>query len=343
MLDGANPWRGVLFGETVRMSWSGDPRPLWKAWDEFGIQGTEFMPFFVPGNPVRTGREDVPATVYRRKGRSLIALASWASAPCEVTPQVDWKALGLDPAKAALYAPAIAGFQSERVWKPGEALRVMPGRGFFLVADETPREVRNAGTAGAALNEIFSENFTAPALPAAWREIKSAAGGSEVRAAANALVIEAPANRVAGIERELPRGVRAVEVELDGGSDGGQTWGPGVALVWPNGRAAKFNLRLEDRVFGTFAGDGLRMSGGPFDRTRPVSVRILLGDEHVFFQTRAGERWEDLDQQSREGLAGDPATVRLGKLSENGAWEDFPGAAGPRGACACRRVRVSGK
>ena len=46
MLDGANPWRGMVFGETARLPWSGDPRGLWKAWDEFGIQGTEFLPFF---------------------------------------------------------------------------------------------------------------------------------------------------------------------------------------------------------------------------------------------------------------------------------------------------------
>ena len=46
MLDRVNPWRGLVFGETGRQGWAGDPRPIWKTWDEFGIQGTEFMPFF---------------------------------------------------------------------------------------------------------------------------------------------------------------------------------------------------------------------------------------------------------------------------------------------------------
>ncbi len=342
MLDGANPWRGLLFGETARMSWSGDPRPIWKAWDEYGIRGTELVPFFVPGNPVATGRDDVPATVYRGKGRALVALASWAKEPCEVTPQVDWAALGLDPSRAALYAPAIDGVQTERAWKPGEALHVAPGRGYFLVLDETPRAVRNADSAAAGLSEVLREDFAGPALPEGWRVVKSAAGAIELAPAGNAPSIEAPANRIAGLERALPRGVRAVELELNGGTDGGQTWGPGAALVWPNGRSAKVNLRLVDRVFGTFAGDGLRFCGGPIDRAATVAVRIVLGDEEVFFQVRVGSTWEALDRQSRNGLAGDPSAVRIGKVGEDGAWQDFPGEEGPRGKCACGHVRVMG-
>ena len=32
---GGNPWRGMLFGETTRLGWYGDPRPIWKLWDAF--------------------------------------------------------------------------------------------------------------------------------------------------------------------------------------------------------------------------------------------------------------------------------------------------------------------
>ena len=34
---GGNPWRGMVYGMTSRLPWAGDPRPLWKVWDEFGI------------------------------------------------------------------------------------------------------------------------------------------------------------------------------------------------------------------------------------------------------------------------------------------------------------------
>jgi hypothetical protein len=140
MLQSPNPWRGLVFGEVRRAGWSGDPRPIWKAWDEFGIQGSEFIPFTVTDNPVKTGRDDVLATVFRKPGRTLVALASWSPVPRDVKLAVNWQALGLDPARAAIYAPPIEGFQKEAAWKPGEAIEVIPRRGYFLVLDEVPRK-----------------------------------------------------------------------------------------------------------------------------------------------------------------------------------------------------------
>ena len=140
-----------------------------------------------------------------------------------------------------------------------------------------------------------------------------------------------------------PACVRAVVVQLDGGTDGGQTWGPGVALVWPNGRTAKINLRLEDRQFGVYGGDGLRITGGPIARERPETVRIILDTDHVYFQAKTGERWRLIDKQSRNGLSGDPVALRLGKLAENGAWQDFSGESGAKGQSAYRDLRMLGK
>ena len=136
ILDGANPWRGMVFGETARLPWSGDPRGLWKAWDEFGIQGTEFLPFFLRDCPVKTDNTNVLATVYRKQGRALIALGSWAKEETRVKLNIDWKALGLNPERATLSAPPIAGMQTEKAWKPGESIPVAPKRGWFLVLDE---------------------------------------------------------------------------------------------------------------------------------------------------------------------------------------------------------------
>jgi len=144
MLDGANPWRGMIFGETARLPWSGNPRGLWKVWDEFGIQGTEFSPFFLRDCPVQTDRTNVLATVYRKEGRSFVALGSWATEDTQVNLNIDWKALGLDPARAMLYAPPIAGMQPEKQWKPGELIPVAPKRGWFLVLDEVSRQVAPA-------------------------------------------------------------------------------------------------------------------------------------------------------------------------------------------------------
>lgn len=140
MLDGPNPWRGLLFGETGRMGWSTDPRALWKAWDELGIAGTEFLPFFASDCPVRTTESDVKATVFRKPGRSLIAVASWAKKPAEVQLEIDWKRLGLNPEHARINAPAITGFQEKAAWNPGASIRVEPGRGWLLVVDDARGE-----------------------------------------------------------------------------------------------------------------------------------------------------------------------------------------------------------
>ena len=59
-----------------------------KAWRaEAPAEGAAHLPFF-------------------RKGRSFVALGSWAAKEALVSLNIDWKALGLDPARTALYAPA---------------------------------------------------------------------------------------------------------------------------------------------------------------------------------------------------------------------------------------------
>jgi len=135
MLDGANPWRGMVFGETARLPHSGDPRGLWKVWDEYGIQGTEFLPFFLDDCPVKTDHPEVLATVYHRQGRTFVALGSWAQEEVQVKLSVDWKALGLDPARTTLFAPPITGMQTEQRLKPGDPVPVAPKRGLFCVFD----------------------------------------------------------------------------------------------------------------------------------------------------------------------------------------------------------------
>ena len=73
------------------------------------------------------------ATTYLKPGKALVSLASWAKQPVDVTLQIDWKRLGLDPATATITAPAVDKFQDARVFKVGEPIPVEPGRGWLLV------------------------------------------------------------------------------------------------------------------------------------------------------------------------------------------------------------------
>ena len=139
--DGGNPWRGMVFGMTSRLPWAGDPRPLWKAWDDFGITSSEMVGWWAESNPVRTGSAEVLATAYLKKGkegktRVLIALASWARDTVDVRLAIDWKALGLDPGRTLLRAPAIDKFQPSAEFKPGDPVRVELGKGWLLVVGD---------------------------------------------------------------------------------------------------------------------------------------------------------------------------------------------------------------
>ena len=132
---GGNPWRGMVFGMTNRMPWSdnADPRPIWKAWDAFGMQGTKMIGYWSPNCPVRTNAPDIPATVYQRSGAALVSLASWAPEDRTVTLNIDWQKLGIDPGHARIEAPAIANFQPARKFAPGESFPVEKGKGWIII------------------------------------------------------------------------------------------------------------------------------------------------------------------------------------------------------------------
>ncbi len=133
--DGGNPWRGMLFGMTSRLPWSGDPRVLWRFFDEYGIADTRMIGFWVPGQPVRTGRSDVLATVYQGPTRSIIALGSWATDTVKLRLEIDWARLGLNPGRGRIAAPPLPGFQPEANFRPGEPIAVAPGKGWLLVLE----------------------------------------------------------------------------------------------------------------------------------------------------------------------------------------------------------------
>ncbi|WP_240975072.1 glycoside hydrolase domain-containing protein [Chitinophaga fulva] len=133
--DGGNPWRGMVYGMTSRMPWSdnADPRPIWKVWDDFGMQGTKMIGYWVDNNPVKTNNPQVPATIYKKDGAVLISLASWAKEDTTVKLNIDWKALGIDPAKAVITAPAVRNFQEGRTFAKDAQIPVAKNKGWLLI------------------------------------------------------------------------------------------------------------------------------------------------------------------------------------------------------------------
>ncbi len=132
---GGNPWRGMVYGMTSRMPWSdnADPRPIWKVWDEFGMQGTKMIGYWSDNCPVKTSNNKVLATVYKKGGKALISIASWAEADTTIQLTIDWKALGIDASKATITAPEIKNFQQAETFRLNDAIPVTKNKGWLLI------------------------------------------------------------------------------------------------------------------------------------------------------------------------------------------------------------------
>jgi len=138
MLQDPNPWRGMVYGMTSRAFYTGAaPTGIWALWDSFGISDARMRGYWDPDCPVRINAGDVLATAYVKKGAALICMASWADKPVLCRPEVDWAALGMDPGKVVLEAPAISGLQQTARYRPGDEITVVDGGGCFLLVRET--------------------------------------------------------------------------------------------------------------------------------------------------------------------------------------------------------------
>lgn len=135
--DGGNPWRGMLYGMTCRLKWSGDPRPIWQLWDKFGIQEARMLGYWTISCPVRTSHKDVLATVYAKEGRALIALASWAKDTVRCRLSIDFGKLGMDSSKVRLSAPTVEGLQEDEIEivSVNDELAIQPGGGRLLIIE----------------------------------------------------------------------------------------------------------------------------------------------------------------------------------------------------------------
>lgn len=333
---GGNRWRGMLYGMTSRLGWGGDPRSLWKLWDEFGIDQARMIGYWDPACPVTTGRDDVLATTYLHGGagpRCLVALASWAPEAVACPLRVDWAALGMSPERATLYAPEIPGFQREALWRADQPIPLSPGRGSLILVDESPHALaaRPVVDPFAGLRSQPPERFAVVALPAGWSTQLSKAPGTAVTSGPAGLTIEAAANQVACVRRSAPAALAAVRCEIDPGTDKGATWGPGLALQWTDGKALRVNLRAEGR-FGVY-GHGSEVLGGQWLPGERCHTAIRLTEQTIEMMVSGdGTVWDVLSSVPRRAFPAAPATVLIGKMGAPALETDFS-EPGPAGRC----------
>ncbi|MEK0449141.1 MAG: hypothetical protein RL088_1409 [Verrucomicrobiota bacterium] len=345
MLEGGgNPWLGLPFGMTGRLGWGGSPQPVWKLWDDFGVADSQFIGWWDSANPVKTESPDCRATIWKKNGKTLIAVGNYSGKGVRTKLVIDWKALGLDPATCALYAPPMDNFQPELLFKPDAAIGIAAWRGFAFILDATPRNVAKPVSA-LTLDKtkiVFEDTFL-PAPRDGWKNVASKRIES-IKPDKEGLVFLAPANVHAWTERPLPDGTKTVAAQIrqDAG-DEGNSWGPGIALVWPDGKFLKANRRKDGR-FGISANGGEKLTG-LCDIESPVTVAFVLEKEHIrIVATGPGTFDQDIElaRIPRKDYPGQPATIRLGKIPNNGKPEDHA-EAGQMGWSRVDWVRVYGE
>lgn len=314
MLDHPNAWHGMVFGMRTRWPWSGDPRAQWRFEQQFGIEDSDFIGWWDESCPVKVDYPDCKVSVYRKKGKTLIALSSWAKTNAKVKLQIDWKALGLSPQKATLWAPACEKFQNEAVFAADSEIRVEANKGWMLIVDETPREIL---------------------LPSA---MKNPSEGLRELAAAPAFDLNIPANTVSTKDLPWVKGATVAMAQIDPKNDAGQTWGLGLALGWANGSYLQINARTDGRW--GIRRNGQEMLEGAHSAGQPATVafRLTATEVQVLASSKEGE-WEMVKAFPRSDFAGEPTTVRYGKIGTtwNGQAHADPGKAN---ACRVEWVKL---
>lgn len=135
---GGNVWRGMLFGETCRLGWSGDPRSMWQFWDSFGMKGTKMIGWWDKACPVKSSDPNILATVYLKPGKALIAAANWKGEAMSATLKLDWSALGLDKRHVKIESKEISGFQEARTWNLEKSIRFEGAKGYLIQIESEP-------------------------------------------------------------------------------------------------------------------------------------------------------------------------------------------------------------
>ena len=344
MLEGGgNPGLGLVFGCTGRLGWGGNPQSVWKLWDEFGVKDAEFIGWWAGADcPVRASSPNVKATVWKKKGATLLAVANFSSANVKAALTIDWPALGLDPAKVKLYAPPMAELgQAEAVLDPAQPVVLRGHKGAVFILDETVRDLTAKPATGPG-PVVFEDTFT-PKADEGWRVVASTKIKPGSIRPDGGLVMIVPANVHAFIERPLPAKTGAVSARIwQDGKDEGQQWGPGLAVIWPNGKTLKANVRKDGRL--TLSANGNEAMPTSIANREPVEllmqwteqeVRVIAGGPAM------GGIEEELGTFPRSAFPGEPELLRVGKMPNNARAEDH-GDAGPEGFNRIEWVRVHG-
>jgi hypothetical protein len=154
-----------------------------------------------------------------------------------------------------------------------------------------------------------------------------------------ALAIHAAANVSALAEHPLPSGTTAVECVVGRGTDMGETWGVGMGLWWPDGKAVRVNLRGPDGRFGVDATGSPQIFASRFASGR-VTLRVRVEPTGILIEAmNPDDDWQTLATLPRDKFSGLPTLVRVGKMAGVEGTRDH-GEPGKPGSCTIHALRA---
>jgi len=188
---------------------------------------------------------------------------------------------------------------------------------------------------------LMEESFAKP-LSKDWTVTASKHPGTAIATAKGALTISAADNVTAVAERPLPAGTTAVECRLAVDGDQGQTWGPGLFLIWPGGQQLRINVRIPDARFNVESNVAGEVKPVKWEPADSVALRLRLDADKIIAEARNDAKdWQTVATLPRDKFPGDPSKVRLGKMH---VFEpDDNGDPGNDGSCLFRNLRVYGR
>ncbi|MFC4994293.1 hypothetical protein [Rubritalea tangerina] len=130
-------------------------------------------------------------------------------------------------------------------------------------------------------------------------------------------------------ERPLPPDTALVEASINVGTDTSASWGPGIGLVFDNGKTIKLNIRHNDKhhVLGLFDGSSehthVNQTFKP-DTTAPVHLRARIDGSKITFDARNSNssRWHSITSLTPPKTFGAPKAFRVGKMARDGGPTD---------------------
>lgn len=133
-LDNYNYWRGMCFGMTPRLGWSGNPAPMWTLMDDFGFDSSTMYGFWDENTPVTVDDKDVKVTTFLNGDKALVVIANWSNDTVSCKFQIDEEKLGFKPSKIS--APIMKNVQHGSEITMDSVVEFEGQKGLFLILEK---------------------------------------------------------------------------------------------------------------------------------------------------------------------------------------------------------------